>query len=146
MEVNDSFPGPVVPGRCGGVTVVMNCLHSPVCHVLQRRGDRPGRRERGGGTATGSTISSGACMNNCGKRVKHGCSHTNTRRCGDFQCGQVFCRVLYMCLVCVCCLSVSLVGTEWLASYSVIKFFCDDGSVFGNGMILHNFSYSCWEN
>lgn len=88
--MTDSFPGPVVPGRCGGVTVVMNCLHSPVCHVLQCQGDRPGRRERGGDTATGSTISSGACMNNCGKRVKHGCSHSNIHRCGDFQRGQVF--------------------------------------------------------
>ncbi|XDV30349.1 hypothetical protein PO909_033284, partial [Leuciscus waleckii] len=78
-EVTDSFPGPVVPGRCGGVTVVMNCLHSPVGHVLQRRGDRPERRERGGGTATGSTIS-----------------------------------------------SVLPVRTEWLVSYGVIKFFCED--------------------
>lgn len=44
------------------------------------------------------------------------------------------CYVLDICLVCVCFVSVLPVRTEWLVSYGVIKFFCEDGSVFGNGV------------
>lgn len=36
------------------------------------------------------------------------------------------CHVLYI----SCFVSVLPVGTEWLVSYGVIKFFCEDGSVF----------------
>lgn len=44
------------------------------------------------------------------------------------------CYVLDICLVCVCFVSVLPVRTEWLVSYGVIKLFCEDGSVFANGV------------
>lgn len=131
----------------------MNCLHSPVCRVLRHQGDKPGwwsvlvcvyiyvcvreisvegdrpnRQEQGSGTATGLTLSSGTCTNNCGKHVKHCCTHVR-RACVW---GRVLARADFSpCCVCmcVCFIHVLPLGCKCYALWSVIKSFCMRGSV-----------------
>lgn len=108
-------------------------LADEVCLCVWEReisveGDRPNRQEQGGGTATGLTLSSGTCTNNCGRHVKHCCTHV--RRVCVW--GRVLARADFSpCCVCmcVCCFHVLPLSCKYYTFWSVIKSFCMRGSV-----------------